>query len=113
MSLTLTTNGRINGCRDQEILLARLMGAALEHGPWIMFEREMGWDGHNIVPHERQLIPNSWILAEYQVTKRCPGCLPETGVVLVLRKAPILQSLPVAEWDEVDLPPASAAQTSA
>lgn len=112
MTLTLTTNGRINGCRDQEILLARLLGAALEHGPWIMFEREMSWCGHNIVPHERQTIPPSAIVAEYVVSRKVPGCFPENGVVLVLNTIPVLQFLPVAEWDEIDVPPVPAGEAS-
>ena len=36
-----------------------------------------------------------------------------TLIRLVLNTIPVLQSLPVAEWDQVDLPPASAAETSA
>lgn len=103
--LKLTTNGRINGCRDPQTLLARLLEAAIEHGPWIMFEREMSWDAHNIVPRQRQSIPRSAIMAEYVVQKLVPDRLPETGVVVVLNKAPVLQSPPVAEWDQSDAPP--------
>lgn len=103
--LKLTTNGRINGCRDRETLLERLLGAAIEHGPWIMFRREMSWDAHNIVRDQRPTIPREAIVAEYVVQKHVPNCLPETGVVIVLNRVPVLQSPPVAEWDESDAPP--------
>jgi hypothetical protein len=108
VSVTLTTNGRIDGCRMAHILLGRLLGSAIENGPWIMFEREMIWDAHNILPHERKSIPPGAIAEEHQVIKRVPGCLPETGVVLVLNQIPQLVSPPVCEWDEVD-PPGDAA----
>lgn len=104
MSVTLTTNGRIDGCRTPHTLLDRLLGSAIQNGPWIMFQRAMSWDAHNIVPHQRQTIPPSAIAEEYQVTKRVPGCLPESGVVLVLNEIPELISPPVCEWDEVDPP---------
>lgn len=104
MSVTLTTNGRIDGCRTAHILLGRLLGSAIENGPWIMFERETGWDAHNILAHERETIPDGAIAETYQVIKREPGRLPETGVVLVLNQIPQLVSPPVCEWDEIDRP---------
>lgn len=105
MTLTLNTNGRINGCRDQEILLGRLLGSAIDLGPWIMFEGAIDWHAHNVLPEDRQKIPPSAILAEYVVSRKVPGCFPENGVVLVLNTTPLLQSLPVAEWDESEAPP--------
>ncbi len=104
MSVTLTTNGRIDGCRTAHLLLGRLLGSAIKNGPWIMFEREMSWDAYNIVPDQRETIPADAIAESYQVIKRVPGCLPETGVVLVLNKIPELVSPPVCEWDERDPP---------
>ena len=104
MSVILTTNGRIDGCRTAHILLGRLLGSAIENGPWIMFEREMSWAAHNILPKERKSIPAGAIAETYEVIKRVPGCLPEIGFVLVLKQIPTLVSPPVCDWDQPDPP---------